>query len=72
MEAALRDLLNLLDDAFGGINFTEEIQKFEEKYLNKAGFQIPSQNSDLLLWMFRIKMFQWDPASSRKRFENPF
>ena len=54
MEAALRDLLNLLDDAFGGINFTEEIQKFEEKYSPKAGFQIGSQNSDLFLW---IKMF---------------
>ena len=28
----MEDLLNLLDDAFGGINFTEEIQKYEEKY----------------------------------------
>ena len=72
MEAALRDLLNLLDDAFGGINFTEEIQKFEGKYKNKAGFQIRSQNSDLLLWMFSIKMFQWNSASSRNQFENPF
>ena len=43
-EKALKDLLNLLDDAFGGINFTEEIQKFEGKY--KAGFQIRSQNSE--------------------------
>ena len=49
MEAALKDLLNLLDDAFGGINFTEEIQKFEGKYKNKAGFQIRVHSSDLFL-----------------------
>ena len=53
-ERALKDLLNLLDDAFGGINFTEEIKKFEEKYNNKAGFQIRVHNPDLFLW---IKMF---------------
>jgi len=51
MEAALKDLLNLLDDAFGGINFTEEIQKFEGKYSPKAGFQIPVHNTELFLWI---------------------
>ena len=64
MEQDLKNLLNLLDDAFGGINFTEEIQKFEEKY--KAGFKIRSQNSDLLFSMFRIKMFRWDPSTDLK------
>ena len=42
-ERALKDLLNLLNDAFEGIDFTEEIKKFEEKYSNKASFQIRAQ-----------------------------
>ena len=41
MERELENLLNLLDDAFGGIDFTDEIKKYEEKYNpnSKAGFQ---------------------------------
>ena len=46
-EKKLKKLLNLLDDAFGGINFTEEIQKFEENYKNKEGFQIRVYNRAL-------------------------
>ena len=48
-ERALKDLLNLLDDAFDGLDFTEEIRKFEEKYTNKAGFQIGSRNKTILM-----------------------
>ena len=47
-ERALKDLLNLLDDAFDGLDFTEEIRKFEEEYSNKAGFQIRAQIRHLL------------------------
>ena len=48
-ERALKDLLNLLDDAFDGLDFTEEIRKFEEKYLNKVGFQIGSRDKPILI-----------------------
>ena len=48
-ERALKDLLNLLDDAFDGLDFTEEIRKFEEKYSNKAGFQIGSRDKPILI-----------------------
>ena len=37
-EETLKKLLNLLDDAFDGIDFAEEIKKFEEKYKKQAGF----------------------------------
>jgi len=50
-ERALKDLLNLLDDAFDGLDFTEEIKKFEEKYSNKAGFHIRAQIWHLFKWI---------------------
>ena len=50
-ERALKDLLNLLDDAFDGLDFTEEIKKFEEKYSNKAGFQIRAQIEHRFKWI---------------------
>ena len=57
-ERALKDLLNLLDDAFDGLDFTEEIQKFEEKYSNKVGFQIRAQiGHGLSGLVVRIKLF---------------
>ena len=59
-EETLKNLLNLLDDAFDGIDFTEEIKKFEEKYKKQAGSHISAQILHLPCWI------------GRHRFENPF
>ena len=33
-------LLNILDGAFGEIDFTEEIQKYEEKYVTNSDREV--------------------------------